>query len=285
MPIKRTPILAAAFAAALCLAPTAQAEDHADPTQVLATVDGTEITLGHVIAVRAGLPREYDRFPAALLFEGILDQLIHQTLLMQSLEGEPSFANQIQIENESRAIIAGQVIGALSEQGVDEADLMVAYEEQYPDDSDEKEYRASHILVETEEKAAMLLQELEGGAGFADLARAHSTGPSSTVGGDLGWFGAGDMVDAFFDAVVALNPGDVSQPVKTQFGWHLVKLAETRSKARPEFDTVRAELKGQLQSAALEKHIEKLQGMATIERADTSDFDVEAINDFSFLEN
>jgi len=285
MPAITKPIMAAALAAMLCIAPAAQAEDHTDPAQVLATVDGTDITLGHVIALRAGLPREYDQFPAALLFQGILDQLIHQTLLMQSLEGEVAFGNKVQIENERRAIIAGQVIGMLSEEGVDEADLMAAYEEQYPDNSDEKEYRASHILVDTEEEASALLTELEGSAEFADLAREHSNGPSSTVGGDLGWFGAGDMVDEFFDAVVTLAPGEVSVPVETQFGWHLVMLAETRTKARSEFDTVRNELENQLRQSVLDTHVEMLEAQATINRADTSDFDVEVINDFSILEN
>ena len=286
MPAFTRTILAAAVAATLCLAPTARADEHADPAQVLATVDGTDITLGHVIAVRAGLPREYDQFPAALLFQGILDQLIQQTLLMQSFEGELSLSNKIQIENERRAIIAGQVIGELMEQGVDETALMAAYEEQYaPDNSDEKEYRASHILVESKEEAEALLTELDGGAEFAALAREHSIGPSSTVGGDLGWFGDGDMVEPFFDAVVALEPGQVSPPVVTQFGWHLVLLAETRAKERPAFDTVRPELEQQFQQSALEAHVAELAEQAKIEQADTSDFDPEAINQFDLLEN
>lgn len=278
-------ILAGAAAALLSLAPVARAEETADAAQVLASVNGTEITLGHVIAVRADLPPQYDQFPAALLFQGILDQLIQQTLLMQSFEGELSRQSEILLENERRAVIAGEVIADVLDAGVDEADLMSAYEKQYPDDGDEKEYRASHILVETEEEAAELISQLEDGAEFAALAREHSTGPSASVGGDLGWFGAGDMVDEFFQAVTALEPGEFSPPVQTDFGWHVVQLNETRGKERPEFDTVRGELEDQLRQSTLEAHVDKLAQKADIERADTSGIDPETINDFGLLEN
>lgn len=285
MPAIAKPVLAAAFAAALCLTPAARAEEAADPAQVLATVNGTEITLGHVIAVRADLPPQYDQFPAALLFQGILDQLIQQTLLMQSSDGELSRQSEILLENERRAVIAGQQIARLMQEGVDESALMAAYEEQYPDDSDETEYRASHILVETQEEAQALVEELEGGAEFAALAREHSTGPSGSAGGDLGWFGEGDMVQDFFDAVVALEPGGVSDPVQTEFGWHVITLTETRAKERPEFETVRGELVDQLQQSALEAHVGKLADAAEIDRADTSGLDPETINDTTLLEN
>lgn len=284
MPAYIKAILAAALAALLCSAPTAQAEETADPGKVLASVNGTDITLGHVIAVRADLPPQYDQFPAPLLFQGILDQLIQQTLLMQSFTGEPSLQSRILIENETRAVYAGEVISELMGQGVDEAALKAAYEEQYPNDTGQTEYRASHILVKTEDEAAALIEELKNGADFATLAREKSTGPSASVGGDLGWFGEGDMVSEFFDAVTALKPGEVSPPVKTDFGWHVILLNETREKQRPDFDTVRGELENQLRQSILEAHLKKLAADAEIERADTSDVDPEAINDFSLLE-
>lgn len=285
MPATPRPLLAAAFAAAMAFGPSAQAQDNADPNEVLATVNGTEITLGHVIAVRADLPRQYDQFPPALLFQGILDQLIQQTLLQQSFEGDLSLQSKILLENEERAVTAGEVIAEVMEGGIDEAELKAAYEEQYPDETGETEYRASHILVETEEEAQNLVTELEGGADFAALAKEHSTGPSASAGGDLGWFGEGDMVQPFFEAVAALEPGGVSDPVKTQFGWHVVTLAETRDKERPDFETVREELASQAREKMLTAHVEKLSENAQIERADTSGIDPEAINDTSLLEN
>ncbi|MGR3316736.1 peptidylprolyl isomerase [Roseovarius indicus] len=285
MPATFRPILAAAFAAAMALSPAAKAQETADPSEVLATVNGTEITLGHVIAVRADLPRQYDQFPPALLFEGIIDQLIQQTLLQQSFEGDLSLQSQILLENEERAVTAGEVISEVMAGGLDEDALKAAYEEQYPDEAGETEYRASHILVETEEEAQDLVTQLEDGADFAALAREHSTGPSAPSGGDLGWFGEGDMVQPFFEAVAALEPGGVSGPVETQFGWHVVTLAETREKERPEFETVRDELASQAREQMLTAHVEKLSEDAQIDRADISGINPEAINDTSLLEN
>ncbi|KZY38939.1 peptidylprolyl isomerase [Roseovarius sp. HI0049] len=285
MPATLRPILAAAFTAALALSPAAQAQDKPDPNEVVATVNGTEITLGHVIAVRADLPRQYDQFPPELLFQGIIDQLVQQTLLQQSFEGELSLQSQILLENEERAVTAGEVIADVMEGGVDEADLQAAYDEQYPEEAGEMEYRASHILVETEEEAQALVTQLEEGADFAALARENSTGPSADAGGDLGWFGEGDMVEPFFEAVAALETGGVSDPVETQFGWHVITLAETREKERPAFDTVRNELENQVREQMLTAHVDQLAENAKIDRPDISNIDPEAINDPSVLEN
>lgn len=285
MPKPLRSLIAGTLAAVLMATPAAQAQDAPDPGAVMATVNGTEITLGHVIALRAELPPQYDQFPAEMLFQGILDQLIQQTLLMQSFEGDLSRQAEILLENERRAVIAGEVIAEVVAEGIDEADLQAAYDEQYPADTDELEYHASHILVETEEEAQALIAELADGADFAELARENSTGPSATVGGDLGWFGAGDMVSEFFDAASALEPGEVSAPVQTQFGWHVVKLMETRKRERPDFETVRPELEEQLHTLALTARIEELTEAATIERADPASIDPETINDRSILED
>ncbi|MGK7753164.1 MULTISPECIES: peptidylprolyl isomerase [unclassified Roseovarius] len=268
---------------------TAQTEPDAapaaDPSQVVATVNGTEITLAHVIALRATLPQQYDQFPPNMLLQGIVDQLIQHTLLKQSLEGEPSLRSRVSIENEERAIIAGEVMAGVIEQAPSDEDLQAAYDEQYPADVQETEYRASHILVETEEEAQEVVTALEGDADFAALARERSTGPSGASGGDLGWFGAGDMVAPFFDAVAALEPGEVSDPVETQFGWHVITLAETRNKERPALDTVREELTSQLQQGALQSFIEGLKSDAEIDQVDLEEIDPNVITDLELLEN
>jgi len=88
--------------------------------------------------------------------------------------------------------------------------------------------RASHILVKTEEEAKKLYEEIEKGADFAELAKEHSTCPSSRDGGDLRFFGKGMMVKPFEDAAFALKTGEVSGPVETQFGWHLIKVTDTK---------------------------------------------------------
>ncbi len=260
------------------------AQDEVDPNQVLATVNGTEITLAHVIALRSELPQQYDQFPSALLFQGIMDQLVQHTLMMQSIEGNASFKSQIAIENETRAIMAGEVLQGIVSEDPSEDSLRTLYDEKYPVDLQETEYRASHILVETKEEAAALVADLEGGADFAELARKKSTGPSGPSGGDLGWFGAGDMVEPFFEAVVELEQGEVSPPVQTTFGWHVIRLAETRSRARPEFDTVKAQLIEEARQASVEAFVSDLRENAEITRAATDDINPDVILNFDLLE-
>jgi len=291
------PVVAAAVAVTFALAPAARAQETAadqgtaaqqehpaaDPNRVLATVNGTEIKLANVIAVRAGLPRQYDRFPAKVLFSGILDQLIQQTLLMQSFEGELSLGGKVQIENDRRAVRANEAISALLAGKITDAALRKLYDEKYPADAQKKEYKAAHILVKTEKEAQELVAQLADGADFAALAKKKSIGPSASAGGDLGWFSDGDMVPPFFEAVAALSPGEISAPVKTEFGWHVIKLEQIRDKARPEFETVRGDLENTLRQKLLDERVGKLSEKAEIVRADTTDLDPAAINDLQLL--
>ncbi|NHQ73114.1 peptidylprolyl isomerase [Roseovarius gahaiensis] len=274
-----------ALASVLALPVPAAAQDTPDPDAVLATVNGTDITLGHMIALRAGLPEQYAQLPAELLFDGILDQLIQQTLLMQDHNGDLSRRNALVLENERRGIIAGEVIDEVMTADLSDEAVQAVYDEDYAGAEAETEYQAAHILVETEDDANSIVQDLTDGADFAELAAEKSTGPSGPNGGDLGWFGAGVMVEPFFQAVAALEPGQVSDPVETQFGWHVIKLNETRVKDAPKLDEVRADIEEQLRQAAFDAHLEKLTEGAKINRADTSEIDPETVNNLDLLEN
>lgn len=280
------PIKTLTLALCLILAPVfpASAQEEPDPDQVMATVNGTDITLGHMIVLRSELPEQYNQLPSGLLFQGILDQLIQHTLLQQSVADDVARKSQIAIENETRAIIAGEVMNGLIAQTPSEDAVRALYDERFPSDLLETEYRAAHILVATEEEANALLTELEDGAEFAALAQEHSTGPSGTAGGDLGWFGPGDMVEDFFNAVLALNPGETSPPVQTNFGWHVIQLAETRERARPEFETVQDQLVDELRQTTVESHIAKLRANAEISRAATDGINPEVILNIELLE-
>ena len=142
--------------AALALAAPALAQDAAapspaapaDPATVLATVGDTEITLGHLIALRARLPEQYQSLPDETLFQGMLDQLIQQQAIADAAERTPALT--LGLENETRAYVAGREIERLSRAPLDEAAVVAAYEEAYADVPAEPEYNASHILVETE---------------------------------------------------------------------------------------------------------------------------------------
>ena len=275
---------AVALAAGLVTAAPTMAQDAADPATVVATVDGTDITLGHMIALRSGLPQQYNQLPPEVLFNGILEQLVQQTLLMQNFEGELSRQAELLIENERRAVTAGEVITDVMGGDLDAEAVQAAYDEKYGSSEEETEYKAAHILVETEDEAKAVIEELEGGADFTAVAQEKSVGPSGANGGDLGWFGAGTMVEPFFNAVTELEVGALSAPLQTEFGWHVIKLNETRIKEQPGLDEVRAELEEELRQDAFEEYVKTLEAGAKIERADTSGIDPTAINDMTLLE-
>ena len=275
----RTSWLAGAMA--LALGPAALHAQDYDADTVLARVGGTEITLGHMIVAKTTLPAQFRQLPDEVLFPGILDQLIQQVALAQSLEA-PTKATQLTIENQRTGLLAGEALGIAGEAAVTDAALQEAYAARYAEAEPTTEFNASHILVETEEKARELIAELEGGADFATLAQEHSTGPSGPNGGALGWFGPGMMVPEFEAAVVALEAGQISPPVQTQFGWHVVKLNETRLAEAPPLEEVREEIAAELQRAAVEARIAEVVEAAEIERLEV-EIDPAAISDMSLV--
>ncbi len=258
-----------AVACAVLMAGPVSAQDAPKPPTdltadtVVATVNGTNITLGNMLVLRDTLPPQYQTLADDVLFKGILDQLVQQTTLEQSL-GELSRRDKLTIENERINYLAGVALKAAVAGAVNDASLQAAYDAKYKDSVAEAEYRASHILVDTEEKAKDLKAQIDGGADFAELAKANSSDGSSANGGDLGWFSKGMMVKPFEDAVLAMKPGEVAGPVQTQFGWHLIKLTETRNKANPTLDEVRDELASEIETKTLQDHILKLTETAVI---------------------
>ena len=268
----------------IAVASPVAADGHVSADTVVATVNGTDITLGHMIVLRSRLPAQYQQLPAETLFDGILDQLVQQTLLGQTLD-TLSKGSLMTIENEERALKASEVIAEISAEAVTDEALQAAYDARFEGVEPGQEYNASHILVETEEEAMALIEELNGGADFATLAQEKSTGPSGPNGGQLGWFGTGAMVKPFEDAVVSMEVGAVSAPVQTQFGWHVIKLNESRAQALPTLDMLRGELADEIQRAAIEARIEALQADADVTRSTTENIDPALLNDISLLEN
>ena len=280
MLLKRALPLAAAL---MISAPAAlMAEGHADAETVVATVNGTEITLGHMIVLKQRLPAQYQQLPPDVLFNGVLDQLVQQTLLGQSGD-DLSVGSVKTLENEERALRASEVIRGVAEGATSDEALQAAYDEAFAGAEPETEYNASHILVETEEEAAAIVTELEGGADFATLAQERSTGPSGPNGGQLGWFGMGAMVAPFEQAVVAMEPETISAPVQTQFGWHVIRLNEVRQMEAPTLDEVRDQLTEQLQRSAIEARIAELTEGAEVTRSTVEDIDPALLDDLSLL--
>lgn len=264
-----TKLFAAAIFGTLSITSSAFAEEISADT-VVATVNDAQITLGHVIAARASLPPQYQELEDTQLFKGILDQIIQQELLKQSA-GDLSKAVEIQIENEQRIVIAGAALQNIAQDAVTDEALKAAYDEKYADFEPGREFNAAHILVETEEEAKDIIAELEGDADFADLAKTKSTGPSGPNGGDLGWFGLGMMVAPFEQAVTSMEVGGVSAPVQTQFGWHVIKLIDSRIQNIPAMELERDELASGIEEAAIRANLADLEAAATIDRVEGID--------------
>jgi peptidyl-prolyl cis-trans isomerase C len=204
--------------------------------------------------------------PDDQLFAGIVDQLVQQEALKQSLGDALSKKSTIAIEGLKRSYLSNEALLAGIKDAVSEAALQKAYEAKYKDMPPALEYHAAHILVDSEDKAKALLAEIDGGKSFADVAKANSKDGSAANGGDLGWFGLGAMVKPFEDAVVSAPVGKVVGPIKTDFGWHLILVSETRTKAAPPLADVQDEIAKEVQKAAIDAFITATTDKATITR-------------------
>ncbi|MCX7287019.1 MAG: peptidylprolyl isomerase [Rhodobacterales bacterium] len=233
---------------------------------VMATVNGTKITLGEMIALREALPEQYQTMPDDALFKGIMDQLVQQEVLRQSVT-TLSPRDTATMVNDTRGYVSGVAIQSIVETAVTDEALQTAYETRFKNSPQVTEYNASHILVKTLEEAEKLKADLAAGADFAELAKANSidTG-SGAAGGALGWFGPGVMVKPFEDAVIAAKVGEVTAPVQSDFGYHLILVTETRVAANPTLDQIRDELATEIENAAIEAKLAELEGTATITR-------------------
>jgi peptidyl-prolyl cis-trans isomerase C len=149
----------------------------------------------------------------------------------------------------------------------DEA-LRQTYEDAVKSVGGQEEVHARHILVENEDEAKAILEQLKGGADFATLAKEKSKDPGAAEGGDLGYFSKEQMVPEFAEVAFKMYPGQLSNPVKTQFGWHIIKLEDKRTKQPPEFAKVKDQIEQFLARKAQTEFITKLRQTAKIERLD-----------------
>lgn len=263
----------------------AMAEENIGIDAVVASVNGQKITLGHMMMVRESLPEQYLSLPDDVLFSGILDQIVQQMVLAQSIKGDETPRIRLSLENERRLMSAGEVINRILQEGMTEADVQAAYDAKYATDfSGPMEFNASHILVDTIEEATKIREQLLGGADFAETAKTMSTGPSGPSGGSLGWFGPGAMVPAFEQAVTTMKPGEISEPTKTNFGWHIIKLNDARAQAAPTLDAVRDDLVNELQQTLVDARVAELTEKATIDRSAVEAFDPALLKQIDLLD-
>lgn len=242
-----------------------------DPAKVLATVNGHNIT-GQDLAqakddVAASLPQQLND---AARDKAVLDYLIDLNLVTQKaaadkLDQSPDFQQKLAYYREK--LLMEAYLGQIAKAALTEDALKATYDEAAKAQKPEVEIHALHILVPTEDEAKAVEKRLKAGEDFSKLADELSKDPGSK-GGDLGWFTTDRMVPEFAEAAFKLQPGQVSDPVKTQFGWHVIKVLEKRNKPFPSFDQVRDQLQQYVAQRAQSEAILKLREAAKISRTD-----------------
>ena len=251
----------------------------------VATVNGTDITLGEVLLAVRQLPPEYQQLPADVLFGGVIDQLVQQELLAQTVTEEPDIL-PMALANQRRSILANTAVAEVLATAVTDEAVQAAYDETYGSAEPATEWNASHILVATEEEARAVIERLNAGEDFAAVAQEVSidTG-SGAQGGELGWFGPGMMVPEFEGGVAGLETGAVSEPIESQFGFHVIRLNETRPVEPPPLEQVRGEIEAQLQQEAVQAYLAELEAQGSVTRPEPGQFDPAVLSDPSILED
>jgi peptidyl-prolyl cis-trans isomerase C len=263
-------LLATTALAVLTLAGPARAQDAAaDP--VVATVNGAQIHKSDVEAAYATLPEQYRQMPFEAIYEPLLDRVIDSRLLLaeadeRKLAEEPEV--QAEIAQARDNVLRDSLVEQAIEQGTTDERLRAAYDamKSQPGFAFE-ETRASHILLASEAEAQEVLKQIQGGADFATLAKEKSTDPSAkTNAGDLGYFRRDQMVPEFAEAAFTIEPGTVGQtPVKSQFGWHVIKV-EDRRQTVPSFEDKQPELREQLAREIVTALLTDVREGASVER-------------------
>jgi peptidyl-prolyl cis-trans isomerase C len=249
--------------------PAADATATASPA--VAIVNGTSISRAdydiYVKSLLQGKPQTEltPEQKAQVLDEMITMQLVSAQAVKDGLEKDPDVAARLEVlrmrilaEAESQKFLKGKE--------PTDAELHAEYDSAIAA-MDKTEYHARHILVDSKEKAEALIKKIKGGAKFEDVAKAESSDNSKTSGGDLGWFTLARMVKPFSDAVKGLKKGEMTQePVQTQFGWHIIKLEDTRDVSPPPFEQVKAQVSNGVVQKKLQAYVEDLKKNAKIEK-------------------
>jgi len=254
--------------AAANAAANAAADAPGDP--VVARVSGQEIRLSEVTEALQGLPQQLRSMPPNMLFPMLVDQLIDRRALglqarKAGFDKQPETQRQMAAAAD-RALQNAFISHELAP-SVTDAAIRARYDRDIGGKSGVEEVHARHILLATEDAAKKVIAELKKGADFVTLARAQSTDPGAQQGGDLGFFKQDDMVGEFSTAAFAMKQGEFSQaPVKTQFGWHVIKLEERRTAPPPSFEESRDDLRQRIVQEVYTKLAQSARTGLTVER-------------------
>lgn len=260
-----------AFFALLGLISTGAAVAQTDADPILAKVNGQIIHFSDLKAMAETLPPQARTMPPPQLYPMLLEQLIDaQALLAEAkkigLDKDPEVQHMVQMAQE-RALESALLNKVVRPQVTDDL-IKARYDQDYGSKPGETEVHARHILVNDEATAKKITADLKKGGDFAALSKQHSKDPSAKEqGGDLGFFKKTDMVPEFANTAFALKDKEISaNPVKTQFGWHVIQTLEHRTIKPPSYEQMRDELRQQMVQAAVQKEVAEARGSVTVER-------------------
>ncbi|MFC3674428.1 peptidylprolyl isomerase [Ferrovibrio xuzhouensis] len=270
-PLHTILIAAALVLGGTALTAQAQTTKPAGGDPVVGRVNGQPITRSEVIEFYSQLPSPMNQIPLEQIRSGIVNELAARKLIgiaaeKAKLDKDPAVKQQLEAAREQ--VLQHAYLEKKVRTEVTEATLKARYEQLLKSQPPEEEVHARHILVPTEADAKAALEEVKKGADFAEVSKKRSTGPTAATGGDLGFFTKEKMVPEFAEAAFKLQPGQVSEPVKTQFGWHIIKVEERRKAPPPTFEESRQQIFDMMSNEVVEKTVADLRKDAKIEELD-----------------
>ena len=243
---------------------------------IVANVNNEDISLETMIHAMNELPPEIQSQPFMSYYEDLLERVIDIKLFAQEgkkmkLDEEPSVRAAIDFVIEK--VLMQAFLSKYVQENIKEENLKASYNNFIADETSREEIKASHILMDTESEAIDVINMLNDGDDFAELAKNKSTGPSGPSGGDLGWFKRGQMVPPFEKAAFSLNKNEISQrPVQTQFGWHVIKIFDKRIPEAPSYESMKNKLIQDLERKIVSKKIQDLRNDALIEKLSFNEY-------------
>ena len=244
---------------------------------IVANVNNEDISLETMIHAMNELPPEIQSQPFMSYYEDLLERVIDIKLFAQEgkkmkLDEEPSVRAAIDFVIEK--VLMQAFLSKYVQENIKEENIKASYINFIADETSREEIKASHILMDTESEAIDVINMLNDGGDFAELAKNKSTGPSGPSGGDLGWFKRGQMVPPFEKAAFSLNKNEITQrPVQTQFGWHVIKIFDKRIPEAPSYESMKNKLIQDLERKIVSKKIQDLRNDALIEKLSSSELE------------
>src|SRR6202166_62635 len=242
-----------------------------DANPVLAKVNGTEIRQSDVALAEEELGPSLAQMDPATKKDNVLAFLIDMKIVAKAaedkkVENSEDFKKRLAFTR--NRLLMDSLLATEGKSATTDDAMKKVYDEASKQITGEQEVHARHILVETEDEAKAVAEELKKGADFAELAKKKSKDPGASDGGDLGFFTKDQMVPEFSTVAFALEPGKISDPVKSQFGWHIIKVEEKRNRKAPEFDQVKSQIETYVTRKAQADYVAKLREGAKVERMD-----------------